>query len=729
MELPQPLDGYYSVQQIWNLPEHLKDGHQCSIIGFINNFRPPIKTQGTSWKCTLDIVDHSIRERKTGLDINIFWPEARMPSTPSFADVIIVSQAKTQTHGGYLSLVASFKTHIFILPANEIPKKTNDAAKLKNSWISYSYDRGSSNRKSTAPSVSETRYAISMNNKRNDITALTVRSGFDSRSDSMRNAKEKFGLVKDVKVGFFYNIIGEVRRFWPSSEACATVYLSDYTANNQLFEYDMANESPDSYDLDGDGFNYTSALKKKTKIPGPYGKLIIQITFWDEDAAFIRDHVGCGHWLYIKNIRFKIGQNDLLEGVVHSEEGKIHIQNIKIGSCPLEINKRLKTALQRKQAWWSDFEQHLVGERKKQPIETTRSKRKYDDENELPASRNKNSKQRRKKVKIEAGKNAAKKDAKSAACLGLNENGESKIFGHFWLSTDLTSKVHDIYPEQIIVPLRTVLLNSQLSKPGLDIVYAPFSNFKYRVIARVVDYFPHKLEDFAVLCSETLSYLSPDSNEVEDYCSNEVKKWEWRFSLLLEEASMTKTQNKERVWVIVDNHAAQGLLNIEEDAADLRTNQDLLVKVKEQLFKLWGDLEEQKSVLIQKPAEGSRNELPSSSIDSETSSLSSNVNIGIQPDLDSENEISNQNLQFDKEAPTSHVKPGYITNSFHAKSDVAETLDLSRLSTKITPSNKAFKCCIQQYGVKVPENDVSKADAGNHQRWQRLYGLFGTIIL
>lgn len=710
MDLSQLPDGYYSVLQIWNLPEGLRDGHLCSVIGFIKDFRPPMRTNGTSWKCAFEIVDHSVRERNTGLQLNIFCSKAKMPSTPSFADVIIVSQAKTQLHGGYLSLLASNTTYIHILPAVGIPKNKNDASKLKNLWISYSNDRASSTRKLIAPSVSETRYAISMNNKKNDISSLTVRSEFDSRSDSTKNTKEKFELVENVRAGFFYNIIGEVRRFWPSSEACTTVYLSDYTANSRLFDYDVSIESQDSCDLDGDEFNFISADKKKTKLPGPYGKLVIQITFWDEDAAFIKDHVQCGDWLYIKNIRIKVSQNDLLEGVVHSEEGKIHTQNLKLGSCPMEINKRFKAALQRKQAWWHNFEQNLAGEKKKQPIENTRSKRKYDDENESRVPRNKNKRQRRKEFKVEAEKNAAKKDAKVAACLELNEN------------------VQDIYPNQIIVPLRSVLHNNQLSKPGSDIVYAPFSNFKYRVTVRVVDYFPHLIEDFAVLCSETVRDLSLGSNEAEDDCINKRENWEWRFSLLLEDASMTKTRTKERVWVIVDNVAAQGLLNIEEDAADLRINRDLLDKVKEQLFKLWGDLEERKSAHIQKFTECSRDVPPPSSTDSGMSFISSNINIGTQPDLDSENEISNTNLQFDKEAPTLQVKQCHVTDSIDTRGNTSKTLDLTRLSTGIIPSNKAFICCIQQYGVKVPEDDISKADAGHHKRWQRLYGLFGTTI-
>lgn len=49
------------------------------------------------WKCAFEIVDHSVRERNAGLQLNIFCSKAKMPSTPSFADVIIVSQAKVSS--------------------------------------------------------------------------------------------------------------------------------------------------------------------------------------------------------------------------------------------------------------------------------------------------------------------------------------------------------------------------------------------------------------------------------------------------------------------------------------------------------------------------------------------------------------------------------------------------------------------------------------------------------
>lgn len=42
--------------------------------------------------------------------------------------------------------------------------------------------------------------------------------------------------------------------------------------------------------------------------------------------------------------------------------------------------------------------------------------------------------------------------------------------------------------------------------------------------------------------------------------------------------------------------------------------------------------------------------------------------------------------------------------------------------------NRAFSCCVREYGVKKAEDDPEKADAGDGMRWQRVFGLFGTKI-
>lgn len=103
---------------------------------------------------------------------------------------------------------------------------------------------------------------------------------------------------------------------------------------------------------------------------------------------------------------------------------------------------------------------------------------------------------------------------------------------------------------------------------------APYHFARYKANVRVVDYYPHKLEDFAV------GYRPNDMDILSDYSGDEDtdleenmrtfrsgkgfgnKKWEWRFALELEDA-----ESEDRLWVVVNNHDAQFLLGLEEDAA------------------------------------------------------------------------------------------------------------------------------------------------------------------
>ena len=105
---------------------------------------------------------------------------------------------------------------------------------------------------------------------------------------------------------------------------------------------------------------------------------------------------------------------------------------------------------------------------------------------------------------------------------------------------------------------------------------SPFSCVKYRANVRVVDFFPHKIQDFAIgrRLSEfdILSDYSggEDTDREEDLRIFKSGKgfakhtWEWRFALQVEDAS--SKESKQRLWLMVDNHAAQSLLNLEHDA-------------------------------------------------------------------------------------------------------------------------------------------------------------------
>lgn len=89
-------------------------------------------------------------------------------------------------------------------------------------------------------------------------------------------------------------------------------------------------------------------------------------------------------------------------------------------------------------------------------------------------------------------------------------------------------------------------------------------------------------------------------------------------------------------------------------------------------------------------------------------------------DSDDENEISQESrvIQCGQRSQDSALeeKDSNVQNKIKENDD------------QRTVSNKGFTCCIQQYGVKVEEPDPRKANAGEGMRWQRMFGLFGTMI-
>jgi protection-of-telomeres protein 1 len=231
----------------------------------------------------------------------------------------------------------------------------------------------------------------------------------------------------------------------------------------------------------------------------------------------------------------------------------------------------------------------------------------------------------------------------------------------------------------------TSIVHHETTIKGKNVKFPlPFVNLNYRAIVRVVDFSPSNLADFAYPKKESeydiLSDDGEDSVSDDDSEDNEqsgqmtldtftrVRNWEWRFFLELEDAVENHEQKKQRLWVLVDNQAAQCLTGL--DASNLRQDKELLSTLRDQMFTLWGNLEEKKTAAQEAVRKG-------------------------KPPVDSDDENEQK------------------TGGNESK-------------TQLT--NRSFACCIQQYGIKVTESDPSKASAGNGKRWQRIFGLFGTMI-
>ncbi|KAH7343028.1 hypothetical protein BKA65DRAFT_596046 [Rhexocercosporidium sp. MPI-PUGE-AT-0058] len=709
LDSPQTLalpPGFKTIADIRSLPnEQIMAKVAVSVIGFVKDFMPPRESRGTNPKCTIELIDRSIQNEGHGIEASIFWDMEKMPRISGPGDVVLLRNVKAQMWSGAISLLASFGTECHVLPASDIPRAPLTSPKAL--WQSFPPCRFK------PPGLAETNYVIWAKTHASEIN-LPSDHEFHEKSAQAMKVKDKFSLLKDVKPEGFYNILGQVIKLHDAMNVM-TLYLSDYTENSDFFNNTWSGAGAPSEGRDGDEYGYTKSRGKDTKDwPGPFGKRSIQLSLYDEHATFVREYVKVKQWVLLSNVQIRYGKmGGLLEGYLRGDrqrfDGKVQVQIMETMADPQANDVRWKDGVRRRLDYWNKHEAQ-----KKEILredDGLGNKRKVEDE----GSSKPNSKQRRKERRAAGEKKGTASEAKEAERLDLNKN------------------ICCSFPDKTPTSLKEIEAPEKLVRKGGPSYPSPFTVRRYRANVRIVNYAPERIEDFSAWRRESeydmlSDYSGGENTDIEEdmrsYSNGKgfVKKiWEWRFWLQVEDASSNTNSKtpKKRLWLLVDNSSAQGLLGLDDDAADLRKDSDLLARLREQLFKLWGDLEEQKSEILRVRSKKTPI-LPPSSFESSTTSFAGNI--GQQPDLDSDSE---------NEVSVSKSSKGNAANSVRNKASDTSPPGVS-LNNKedgaLKPRNKAFTCCIQQYGVKVLEEDPAKADAGEGRRWQRVFALFGTNI-
>ncbi|RXG42744.1 hypothetical protein VDGE_08326 [Verticillium dahliae] len=548
-------------------------------------------------------------------------------------DVIIMQSAKLQRYKGDLSLVTHHRTCLHVYQASLIPQypqSANSALKPdpKNptskpllhaeAFVSWLYH---SINKSSVPSEAQ----------------------FRERAEQSLNLKDKFSRLEHVREGKFYDLVVQVVREPYDLVDKATVWITDYTENETFFPMTAGCEESDPY-------NYTPAKttnasqSSTSAFQGPYGKR----------CAYVR----------LKNIQIKYGHNgQYLEGFLRQDREaslfKVQIEVLETTDAE-NTDVHLKELIRRKRDYFKG---------RKKDIKL--------------ASAGATGSQKRSVAEESGGQkmNARKRRALQRAAISSNvspdgDNAQGPV-------ADLNGYVRCANEDQPASNIKSLIkrVHYSMTSHGTAMdIQLPFTCLKYRVNARVIDFHPPRLLDFAYMDEEDNGGLN----------SSEVV-WEWRFALSLQEASapgQQKDGTPETVWVFVDNGEAEHLTGL--TACDLRKHPDTLSQLRERLFTLWGNLEELKSKQTAKPKAKKPPPKP---------------NNGPPPDS-SDEEAVKKRREADTTAGDAHGSP----------------------NPGLAPQNRPFSCCVRQYGVRVPEEDPQKANAGEGKRWERAYGLFGTKV-
>ncbi|KAG6357123.1 hypothetical protein INS49_015000 [Diaporthe citri] len=636
--------------------------------------------QGTDYKSSLTLYDLSTQGDGEGIDLNVFRKKEEMPTVEA-GDVVVVYMAKHQMFGGNSSLLTSYRTDIHVYAARQIPRSGS-------SQSASGALRNPSRHVSRKPGDKEHEYVTWLYDTI-DKQYIPDREDFSARAELSKNVRDRFSVLADVQDRMFADLIVQVVRNPFDLGDKVSLWASDWTENASFFH--KTDDSPDWTDgmpvRDGDPYGYTSKFKKPTepgdtdgKWYGPLGKLSIQLTCWEPHADFIRDQVEIGTWVYLQKVQIGYGHNSTnLEGFLRGEReysnfsDKIKVQILDPQADSEKIDPRLRDAIRRKRDYEKGRDHPKGGQKRKA-------------EESLPKD---NSKTRRAAKRAVNPKRAAKQKAIEEV-----EAKESKEQFIPDLNDLIKCENPDAKPRPLSSILEPVVFHTTIANEPVSLEL-PFTCAKDRTHARVVDFHPASLEDFAVsrrrtdndcLSDNSADDIDPDSDPDDNTRrSGRNRVWEWRFALKLEEAQPPALARKDKrpatVWVHVGNPEAQLLTDI--DARDLSAadGEEHLGRLREQMFKLWGDLEERK-------------------VDLEARKM----------------ELKDRILR--KMPPPSSGGGGGEVEEEAA----GHSLDLGQVS------NKPFACCIQQYGVKVEAEEGEEDNTGEGKRWQRVFGLFGTKI-
>ncbi|KAI6374654.1 hypothetical protein MCOR25_003118 [Pyricularia grisea] len=661
-ETPPPPDGCTSIDDI--LDGEVSVGKMVHLCCVVKDCRAPIPTKGKDHKMTVKVFDHSTQQDGRSIDITIFRPVDQMPEFNA-GDAVLAFNVKVQEFGGNISVITHNKSSLNVYSGILLPKPSDNRS-ASVALKSNPKVRGRS------PSEKDNAYVSYMYHHL-DKDCIPDQETFQAEANQSLNIRDKFSTLENITEGNFYDIIVQLVKDPFDQFGTLTCYVTDYTTNGRFFNHTPDGKGRGGTERDGDPYNYTAKFQTSKIVsgsawPGPYGQMSMQLTCWDPHAMYIKENkLGAGTWVRLQNVNIKYGRNGThLEGFLRQDQKYPDRVKVEI----LEVNDyRLKDALRRKQEYEKPNKRkspHDHNTRVAQQAQVRQgpdaAREKEQRKEDIPAE---NSNQRRKRLRLEKQRAAElAQKRKEEEALGLNSLVRCENLSQE--ASPISRLLEPVYYETNV--------------NGQEIRFQiPFNNVNYRTNVRVVDFRPERLEDFSI-CRPRSRYsgdVSDDSSLSGLDDDEDSSNLEWCFWLQVEDAMAFKNREKrpeERVWVMVDNLAAQclGL----DDAVDLRQNPNDLSTLREKMSTLWGNLEELKRERLEsrRDAARRRNHLTMPPLSSEGN--------GTTPDPDLMKHLCND----------------------------------------------PFSCCIKQYGVKERTDDPKEADAGPGRKWVRVFGLFGTKI-
>ncbi|KAK6360646.1 hypothetical protein TWF730_006782 [Orbilia blumenaviensis] len=538
-----------------------KEGHFVNLIGIAVGFRPPKMSYGSDWQACIELCDESAAVYENNLTVRIFRPDAEsLPQAIDIGESIVVFkdvQMKVLRNQG--------NTHVGM---------TN---KIRSSWVICKAEMPNTRRKSGGPNQRPERpririvdngpYRIQDIEKRKELLTeeeynackdlfehfhtrgglagchgMTERT-YQDEAKPQKNIPKKAALMKEIKLDNFYDLTCFVQKVW-SHNRFVEVTVTDFTENKELYPMGVdplndENRPPmrsevESYALEGGGVTRNpNKFGGKKWFERPFGHYSLKVACWDSWAQKARSEITEGCYLTFTNILIKRGKGGQWEGSL--SDGK-------------EGRKK------------GDFRDGFKILRPDDPALKPLHNRKRELV-KLVAQKEHESNEEERKMKEEEAK------AKLAAELKKRQENNPQVHcGYISIETTPLRKIYNM----------------------LDGTDVEFFNRRYRTECRVVDFRPSDIRDFARPIDGDLGACGVDLNSPE-YAEN-PPQWYWCFEL-----DVIGKEDNTLLTIRVDDASGRYLLS--PGPCDLRAdeNRHKFEELRNELFHLWGNLEEIKT--------------------------------------------------------------------------------------------------------------------------------------
>lgn len=546
------------------------DQNAVNVMGVVDDLMPPAMTRGKDVMLTFVLCDSSLTTN--GCRFKYFKAKAEdLPQIHEKGDVVLLRNIRITHYGNELIGLSTYTTQHIIFSGRMLSVTRSSGASM--------------------PSAQEQNWARHLRQE----AGLEVLSRFATAKQAPSgapappttkpaavSARDKFALLKDVTAGErgqFYDLAGEVVKLFMTSWGYLDLYLCDYTVNKELHDYKAE-------EIAG-----LSGKQQQRRIP--QGRMTLHVELHQPHAAWALGNVQEGDKVLLRNVRVKRSKGGELEGNLWQDSN--YRDRVLILSLS-QTDARSVDIQSRKTSYNLNVVQPPAAETKSSK---KRKKRKEREAREA-AEANALHKSKRRKTRdsgIDLGSSANNSDDESDGDEDDSDVQDREAKDGKPLITPSQAARNTANPNiktsAASIPFSTIndMLNSDqgcvVSRSG-DVHHVPFNNVKHHALMRVVDYYPHRLREFA--CKNSSASQSPI--------------WQWRFWLVLEDAkkstsdSETSSQPLGRpINVLVHGSDASELLGLEAD--NLLKNKKRLTELEQRLFVLWGELAEQKEKFLE----------------------------------------------------------------------------------------------------------------------------------